>query len=363
LPDILPQRHKGTEKRIRDYGFTPGFLPVGALNRISDVPGVTVGHLTLREGDCIRTGVTVIDPGVDDLFHNKLPAAVAVGNGFGKIAGTTQIDELGTLETPIALTNTLAVGPVLQGLVELVIRNTPKIPSRVTVNAVVGETCDGVLNDIHDIVIRPDDVTRAWEYRTADFELGAVGAGTGTCAFAWKGGIGSASRIVCVDGKGYTVGAILQTNFGGALTIMGVPVGALLGKTSFSRFLPSFGDGSCMMVVATDAPLSSRQLGRIARRCPLGLARAGSVMGHGSGDYAIALSTNRAGVEGTNPDRCLPDSALNPFFLATVEAVEESVYDSMFCAETVTGRDETTVEQIPVREVVEILRKHVVVIP
>lgn len=363
MPDIFPQRHKGTEKRIRDYGFVPGFLPVGERNSISDVPGVTVGHLTLREGQGIRTGVTVIDPGVENLYAGKLPAAVAVANGFGKMAGTTQIDELGTLETPIALTNTLAVGPVLQGLVELVIRNTPEIPAGATVNAVVGETCDGVLNDIHTIAIRAEDVAKAWECRTADFELGSVGAGTGTCAFAWKGGIGSASRIVCVGRKDYTVGALLQTNFGGALTIMGVPVGALLGKTSFSGFLPSIGDGSCMMVVATDAPLSSRQLGRIARRCPLGLARTGSVMGHGSGDYAIAFSTNRAGVEGTDPGRCLPDSALNPFFLATVEAVEESVYDSMFCAETVTGRDGTTVEQIPVREVVEILRKHVVVIP
>lgn len=363
MPNVLPQRQKGTEKRLRDYGFAPGFLPAGERNRISDVLGVTVGHLTLREGDCVRTGVTVIDPGVANLFRDKLPAAVAVGNGFGKMAGTTQIDELGTMETPIALTNTLAVGPVLQGLVELVIRNTPKIPAGVTVNAVVGETCDGVLNDIHNIVIQPADVEKAWGNRTAGFELGSVGAGTGTCAFAWKGGIGSASRIVCVDRKDYTIGALLQTNFGGALTIMGVPVGALLGKTSFSRFLPSFGDGSCMMVVATDAPLSARQLGRIARRCPLGLARTGSVMGHGSGDYAIAFSTNRAGVEGTNPGQCVPDSALNALFLATVEAVEESVYDSMFCAETVTGRDETTVEQIPVREVVEILGKHVVVIP
>lgn len=344
--------------RLRDLGFHPGFLPTGARNRISDVSGVTVGHLTHREGDRIRTGITVIDPGLHDLYHHKLPAAVAVANGFGKLTGISQIQELGTLETPIALTNTLAVGPALQGLVEWVLRETPGIGPAETVNAVVGETNDGILNDIHRIVVRPTDVARAFEARSADFALGSVGAGTGTCAFAWKGGIGSASRLVSIGDVEYTVGALLQTNFGGALTVMGVPVGRLLGNTSFDQFLPFTHDGSCMMILATDAPLSARQLGRVARRAMLGLARTGSVMGHGSGDYALCFSTNRAGIEGANEGSCLPDSVLNPFFLAAVEAVEESVYDSLFCSKDETGRDGTTALQIPVDRVVEFLRNH-----
>jgi D-aminopeptidase len=349
---------QGTNKRLRELGFSPGMLPTGKRNKISDVPGVTVGHCTRIEGEDIRTGITIIDPGVADLFHNKLPAAVAVGNGFGKLMGATQIDEMGTLETPIALTNTLAVGIVAHGLLQLVIRNTPKLAPAATINAVVGETNDGTVNDVHNIVLTPADVAAAYEARTADFALGSIGGGAGTSAFSWKGGVGSASRIVQFGKQRYTLGALVQTNFGGALTIMGVPVGRLLGKTDFDKFLPTESDGSCMMILATDAPLSSRQLGRIARRAMVGLARTGSILGTTSGDYAIAFSTNRAGVEGSGPADCLPDTDLNRLFLAAAEVVEESIYDAMFTATTVTGRGKT-IEALPVDRVVEILRRYV----
>ena len=345
--------------RFRDYGFTPGFLQPGQRNKISDVMGVTVGHCTRKEGDNIRTGITVIDPGIVDLFHNKLPAAAAVGNGFGKLAGISQIQELGTLETAIALTNTLSVGSVLQGLVGHVLASTSSIKSGTTINAIVGETNDGYLNDIHRMVIEPRNVTDAFEALTADFDLGAVGAGTGTRAFNFKGGIGSSSRKISNEGRPFTLGVLVQTNFGGALTIMGVPVGELLGSTSFDDYRSAAGDGSCMIVLAVDAPLSARQLSRIARRGLLGLVRTGSIMAHGSGDYAIAFSTNRAGVEGATQSgfaSCLSEDKLNLFFLAAVEAVEESVYDALFAAETVTGFNGATLSGFPVEQVVELLR-------
>lgn len=345
-------------KRFRDYGFNPGLLPTGKLNKISDVRGVMAGHSTRIEGDNIRTGVTLIDPGIKNLYFNKVPAAIAVGNGFGKMTGSSQIDELGTLETPIALTNTLSVGAVMNGLVELVLKINENLEPDATFNAVVGETSDGIVNDMHKLVLGSADVAAAYKNRKKDFEIGCVGSGTGTCAFAWKGGIGSASRIVRINEKKYSVGALLQTNFGGALTIMGVPIGEMLGKTSFDRFLPPRGDGSCMMIIATDAPLSSRQLGRMARRAALGLARTGSVMAHGSGDYAIVFSTNRAGVEGKDFGACISDRNLTPFFLAVVETVEESVYDSMFAAETIKGRNGNTLKQLPIDKVVKMLKKY-----
>jgi D-aminopeptidase len=347
---------RGAAERFRAYGFEPGLLPTGRLNLLSDVTGVRVGHRTIIEGDCVRTGVTLVDPGTPRLFHAKLPAAVAVGNGFGKLAGVTQVSELGTLETPVALTNTLAVGPVLQGLVELVLRTTPDIGRAATVNALVGETNDGIVNDIHRIAVTPGDVAAAHAARTRAFALGSVGAGTGTCAFGWKGGIGSASRRVRAGGRVRTVGALVQSNFGGALTIIGVPVGEMLGRTDFGRYAAPRGDGSCMIVLATDAPVSARQLGRIARRAMIGLGRTGSILSHGSGDYAVAFSTNRAGVEGAAAGDCLPDTELNPLFLAAVEAVEEGVYDSLFTAEAVTGRDGNTLEKLPVAQVVRLLR-------
>lgn len=337
-----------TQNRIRTYALFPGMLPVGKKNLISDVAGVTVGHFTLRSGDDIRTGVTVVDPGVDTLFRNKLPAAVSVGNGFGKMAGVTQIDELGTLETPIALTNTLALGPVLRGLVDITLQNTPDIAPYETINAVVGETNDGLVNAIHKNSLTGDHVKQAYDSRTADFELGCVGAGTGTRAFSWKGGIGSSSRVVNVQGASYTVGVLVQTNFGGALTIMNTPVGERLDKTDFDTFL-SKPDGSCMIVVATDAPLTDRQLKRLAKRSLLGLARTGSVMATGSGDYAIAFATKTQGV--------IKDEDLNPFFLAAAEAAEESIYDALFTATATAGRNGNVLEALPVDEVVAMIKE------
>lgn len=325
-------------KRFRDYGLQSGLLPTGTRNTIADVPGVLVGHLTKIAGEAIRTGVTVIDPGVYDLYHTKLPAAVAVGNGYGKMTGIAQITELGTLETPIALTNTLAVGPVLRGLVDVVLAETPGIEPTDTINAVVGETNDGLLNAIHDDVLTKADVRAAYDARSADVQVGCVGAGTGTRAFSWKGGIGTSSRQVTVQGRAYTVGVLVQTNFGGALTINGIPVGERLGKTDFASILPT-GDGSCMIVVATDAPVDARQLGRIARRTFLGLARTGSVLASGSGDFAIAFSTSKGTL--------ISDAELTPFFLATVEATEESVYDALFAATTTTGRNGAVLEALP----------------
>lgn len=345
------------KKRFRDFGFIPGFLKTGILNTIADVPGVLIGHATKIEGRDIRTGVTLIDPGVSNLFHDKIPAAIAVGNGFGKLAGSTQVEELGTIEAPIALTNTLAVGPVLRGVVDLVIAASPTLPPFASINAVVGETNDFRLNNIHLNTVTDRDVQVAWNTRSAHVALGNVGAGTGTRAFAWKGGIGSASRVITINDRVFTIGALLQINFGGALTIMGVSIGKLLNKTDFDDFLQSqIPDGSCMIVLATDAPLTARQLQRIAQRAFFGLARTGSIMAHASGDYAIAFSTNRAGI----PDvglPSLPDDTLNPFFLGAIEAVEESVYEALFAAETLTGRDGNVLHELPVLQVVEFLRK------
>lgn len=325
-------------KRFRDYGLQSGLLPAGTRNTIADVPGVVVGHCSKIAGDAVRTGVTIIDPGVQDLYHTKLSAAVAVGNGYGKMTGIAQINELGTLETPIALTNTLAVGPVMRGLVDLVLATTPAMEPTDTINAVVGETNDGLLNDIQQDVLTKADVRAAYDARSADVQVGCVGAGTGTRAFSWKGGIGSSSRRITVQGTTYTVGVLVQTNFGGALTINGVPVGERLGKTDFSSILRT-GDGSCMIVVATDAPVDARQLGRIARRTFLGLARTGSVLASGSGDFAVAFSTSK--------NVGIADADLTPFFLATVEATEESVYDALFAATTTSGRSGSVLEALP----------------
>lgn len=345
------------KKRFRDYGFNPGLLTPGSRNSITDVAGLRIGHVTKNEGEETRTGLTLIDPGTEELFRKKLPAAIAVGNGFGKLAGYTQVEELGTLETPIALTNTLAVGPVVRGLVDLVLSETRDINATETINAVVGETNDGIVNRIHADVIQKEHVAQAWKNRSENVTLGCVGAGTGTRAFSWKGGIGTASRIIKINGATYTLGALVQTNYGGNLTIMGTEVGRQLGKTDFDQDLKA-GDGSCMIVFATDAPLTARQLKRIASRAFVGLARTGSVLANGSGDYAIAFSTNRSGLEGSGePGTCLADKDLNLFFLAAAETVEESVYDALFTAESVSGRDGNLLEALPVEQVIDLLKK------
>ncbi len=345
-----------TKKRFRDYGLSVGPLKTGSRNLITDVSGLKVGHVTYNEGDEIRTGLTVLDTG-KDIFRNKMPAAIAVGNGYGKLAGYTQVAELGTLESPIALTNTLAVGPVVRGVVDAVIKQNPDLNPWETINAVVGETNDAWTNRIHRDIVKKEDVQTALDNATEDFQLGCVGAGTGTRAFSWKGGIGSSSRVVEVEGKTYTVGALVQTNYGGDLRINGKTVGWKLGKTDFDFMLPV--DGSCIIVIATDAPMSPVHLKRMANRGVFALARTGSVMAHASGDYAIAFSTNRAGADGpqSGPTLVHETPVLTPFFLAAMDAVEEAVYDALFLADKTVGRDGETLEALPIDEIIDWLRE------
>jgi D-aminopeptidase len=346
-----------TQKRFFHYGYKVGFLQSGVLHSITDVAGVLVGHATKIQGKNIRTGVTIIDPGIKNLYQSKIPAAVYVGNGFGKLTGSIQVEELGTLETPIALTNTLAVGPVMRGIVDLVL-SKEKVEKIQTINAVVGECNDGILNDIHKNSVSEKDVLMAYKNRSKKVEVGNVGAGTGTRCFSWKGGIGTASRTIKLKGKKYTVGVLVQTNYGGALEITGVPVGKILGKTDYKGIIPDT-DGSCMMVVATDAPLTSRQLKRVAKRTLMGLAKTGTVMRTGSGDFAVAFTTSRKGVEGSGViGQCLADHDLNGLFLATAEATEESVYDALFAAETLKGRNNNVLEALPKEKVVELLNQY-----
>jgi D-aminopeptidase len=350
---------KNIKKRFRDFGFRPGFLQTGEKNTIADVGNILVGNLTKIEGKDIRTGITIIDPGVSNLLREKVPAAIDTGNGAGKLTGSVQVEELGTIEAPIALTNTLAVGKVARGLVDIVLEENPNIDPLQSINVVVGECNDGFVNNIHKDILDKNDVRKAYQLRSRDVAMGNVGAGTGTYSFSWKGGIGTSSRIVTIDNKKYTVGVLVQTNSGGALTVMGVPIGKILGKTDFEPFLQKTEEGSCMIVVATDAPLSARQLKRIARRALFGLARTGSIMRHTSGDSTIAFSTRREGIEGSGHiGICLKDDQIDPLFLATIEATEESIYNALFVAETITGRDGNTWETLPVLEVVSLLKKH-----
>jgi D-aminopeptidase len=357
--------------RIRDLGVAPGILPPGPLDAITDVAGVKVGHQTLIRGNSVRTGVTAILPHGGNLFQLKTPAAVYVGNGFGKAAGFLQVQELGNLETPIVLTNTLSVGTAVAAVVAWTLEQ-PGNQEVQSVNAVVGETNDGTLNDIRGQQVTAADVRAAIAAaQGGTVEEGSVGAGTGTLAFGWKGGIGTASRALPASLGGYTVGALVQTNFGGVLTIAGVPVGERLGRTPFRDELaprgrsgalpPSSGQnaGSCMMVLATDAPLSSRNLERLARRAVLGLARTGSFLSNGSGDFVIAFSTRNlvpyAPQQKTLAVEDLPNDAMSPLFLAAVESIEEAVYNSLLKATTVTGYQGHVGEALPVDKLRELL--------
>jgi D-aminopeptidase len=356
--------------RIRDLGIAPGILPPGPLDAITDVDGVRVGHHTLAIGDGVRTGVTAIVPAPGNLFRSKLPAAVYAANAFGKAAGFLQVRELGTLETPIVLTNTLAVGTAVEAVVRWTLAQ-PGNEDAQSVNAVVGETNDGWLNDIRARTVREEHVVAALEAaRSGPVDEGAVGAGTGTRALGFKGGIGTASRRLPASLGGYTVGALVQSNFGGVLTIDGVRVGERLGRYSFREQLEPLEDpeppgspegaaarrdppeeGSVMIVLATDAPLEPRNLERVARRAPLGLARTGSFMSNGSGDFVIAFSTAyrvpHAPEERTRSVELLHDDFLGPLFLAAIEAVEEAVYNSLVRATTTTGFEGRTVEALP----------------
>lgn len=334
-----------TRCRARDLGIQVGILPPAPLNAITDVPGVRVGHHTVWKDPDIRTGVTVIVPHPGNLFREKVPGAVYCGNAFGKLAGSTQVEELGVIETPVVLTNTLSVGDVVSALV----RYTLEMPGNeavLSVNALVGETNDGYLNDIRGQHVTGAHVMAAMEAAASGpVPEGTVGAGTGTSCFGFKGGIGTASRQLPGDLGGYTLGVLIQTNYGGILTINGAPVGRELGQFSLSAHVAAQAGGSCMIVVATDAPLEARNLRRLAKRALFGLARTGSYMENGSGDYAIAFSTANQPPPRSRPptprpeNSLMPDARTGPLFLAAVEATEEAVYNSMFRATTVVGRD------------------------
>jgi len=345
--------------RARDLGLAPGVFPPGPLNAITDVSGVRVGHVTLIERDDVRTGVTAVVPAAGNLFQDKVPGAVFVGNAFGKLAGSTQVDELGTIETPILLTNTLSVGAVMEGAIAWTLAQ-PGNERVMSVNAVVGETNDGGLNDIRGMRVRREHALEAIRSaKDGPVAEGSVGAGTGTQAFGWKGGIGTSSRVAGSRYGGYTVGVLVQSNFGGVLTMDGAPVGRELGKYAFAG--AGAGDGSCMIVVATDAPLTARDLKRLAARAVFGLARTGSSYSNGSGDFAIAFSTapqariRRAG-DGPAKYEALPADALSPLFEMALEATEEAVYNSLLRATTVESRWGKA-EAIPVERVREILAR------
>jgi D-aminopeptidase len=346
-------------------------FPTGPLNAITDVGGVRVGQKTLVEGDLVRTGVTVVVPHEGNLFEDKVAGAVFVGNAFGKLTGSTQVAELGTLETPVVLTNTLAVGTA----VDAVVRYTLAQPGneRVqSVNAVVGETNDGGLNDIRGLHVTTGDVIAAIRNAAAGpVDEGSVGAGTGTQCYGWKGGIGTSSRVLPARYGGYTLGVLVQTNFGGVLTMGGTPVGKELGKYAFAPpragapgagAEPATPDGSCMIVVATDAPIDARDLRRLAARAVFALGRTGSSYSNGSGDFAVAFTTSpsmrtRHGESHPRERLVLPPEGVSPLFQAALEATEEAVYNSLLRATTVSSR-QGTAEAIPVDRVIEILKKY-----
>ncbi|MDF0706754.1 P1 family peptidase [Flagellimonas okinawensis] len=348
------------QNRLRDHGVEIGVLHPGTLNAITDVPGVKVGHYTLNKGADIRTGVTAIIPHSGNLFQDKVPAAIYVGNGFGKLAGYTQVKELGNLETPIILTNTLSVPTAMNALISYTL-NQPENENVRSVNAVVGETNDGYLNDIRGRHITEEDVLKAIKNaETGPVKEGSVGAGTGTICFGFKGGIGTSSRVLPKKSGGYTVGVLVQTNFGGVLQIAGVEVGKKLGHYSDSfKYSP---DGSCMMVVITNAPLDSRNLERLAKRAMLGLSRTGGIASNGSGDYVIAVSTAeecRIPYESEKTIQNVPslrNEAMTPLFLATIEATEEAILNSLFAGETMIGRDGHKIEALPKTRVLDMLR-------
>jgi D-aminopeptidase len=386
FPSVLMSQ--STERpRAREMGLEIGVFSPGPLNAITDVPGVLVGQTTVWEGDSVRTGVTAILPHGGNLFREKVPGAVVVGNGFGKLLGVTQLRELGEMETPILLTCTLCVWKAADAMVEWLIHQDGMTGVR-SINPVVGETNDGGLNDIRNRPIRPDHVREALEGASGGpVDEGSVGAGTGTSAFGWKGGIGTSSRILPEALGGYAVGVLVQSNYGGILSMGGAPVGKELGRYAFQRFVegrgaaeeeaevpewneegrgvPDADGGSIMMVVATDAPLSSRNLERVARRALMGLARTGSSGSNGSGDYVLAFSSatevRRTPSDGPREILDLPNDDMAGIFQATIEATEEAIYNSLLKATDVTGRGGRTVRAIPLEEVRETLVKYGVI--
>jgi D-aminopeptidase len=367
LPAILCNTSFGEDRpRARDIGVVVGSLPTGPLNAITDVGGVRVGHTTVIKGDDLRTGVTAIVPGPGNLYTHPMPAWIHVGNGYGKMIGETQVREFGELETPILLTCTICVWSAANALKEWVY-DQPGMGEH-TINPIVGETNDGDLNNMWADPIQRDEVFAALDSATGGpVEEGSVGAGTGTKAFYWKGGIGTSSRVLPDSYGGYTVGVLVQTNFGGDLRINGAPVGRELGRDYIGDQVddivqPEDDDGSIMVVVATDAPLNAIGLQRIAKRAIIGITNTGSFMSNGSGDYVVAFSTHpdvRRPRESVDPvtTPALVNSSMTPLFVATVEATEESIYNALFKA-TTTSSSRGTDEAISIEAVVEILQKY-----
>jgi D-aminopeptidase len=372
-PGPIAAQDASERPRARDVGVVVGIFEPGPLNAITDVAGVRVGHATVTAGDSVRTGVTAIVPHGGDVFHERVPAAVHVANAYGKLVGATQVRELGELETPILLTCTLCVWKAADAMAAWLLAR-PGMEDVRSVNAVVGETNDGYLNDIRARPIEPEHVVAALEGASeGPVEEGSVGAGTGTSAFGWKGGIGTSSRRLPSTLGGWTVGVLVQSNFGGVLTINGAPVGRALGRYAFQRAVEAgdaadgggYGDGSVMIVVATDAPLTPRNLERLAARTVVGLARTGSSMSNGSGDFVLAFSTAR-GVRrtptsvsdrGARASEELGNGAMSGLFQAVAEATEEAIYNSLFRATTVHGH-RGTIEALPLDEVLPILELH-----
>ena len=349
-------------KTLRQWGFPTGIFETGTYNAITDVPGVTVGHVTCIEGDSIRTGVTAIVPHQGDIFRNKVPAAIYVGNGFGKLAGVTQVRELGNIETPVILTNTLSVAAGIEGAVRYTLMQPGNENVR-SVNAVVGETNDGRLNKIRQMYVTPQMVIDAISNaHGGPVEQGNVGAGTGTICFGFKGGIGTSSRVLPESLGGYTIGVLVQTNYGGILEIDGVQVGQRLQKHDFINHVRKAEnvDGSCMMVVITDAPLDSRNLERVAKRAMMGMAKTGGIASNGSGDYVIALSVAPGNLINdtarTITSTVLANGEMSSIFAATIEATAEALWNSLFMAESMTGWGGNHVDALPVERVLEILR-------
>jgi len=349
--------------RLREFGIKTGILPPGPLNAITDVAGVRVGHVTLIEGSAVRTGVTAILPHEGNLFEEKVPAAIAVANGFGKLMGITQVEEMGTIETPIILTNTLSVPTAAEAVIDYTL-SRPGNENVESVNAVVGETNDGFLNDIRGRHVKKEHVLEAVEKaKPGQVEEGSVGAGTGTTCYGFKGGIGTASRRLPASRGGYTVGVLVQTNHGGILQINGLQVGVKLGNYYLKKDVETGAGGSCMIVVATDAPLDSRNLKRLAKRALLGIVRTGGFYSNASGDYAIAFSTAK---EVRVPNRMptatqtvslLRNEHMSPLFLAAAEAAEEAILNSLFKAERMEGKDGHTAEALPLEKIKAMLEE------
>jgi D-aminopeptidase len=357
----LINTYSQSQGRSSDLGIEIGVLKTGRFNAITDVDGVRVGHVTLINGEEVRTGVTAILPHPGNIFRQKVPAAIYIGNGFGKLTGYSQVEELGNIETPIILTNTLSVPTASDALISYTLQQPGNEEVR-SVNPIVGETNDGRLNDIRGRHIREEHVIEAIMSATSGTVTeGNVGAGTGTVCFGYKGGIGTASRKIPESLGGYTVGVLVQTNFGGVLIIDGIPVGKKLNNHPYSNLIETDTDGSCMIVVMTDAPLDARNLKRMAKRGIMGMAKTGGIASNGSGDYVIACSTAEENLVGYSDstifhvNKLLRNEDMTPLFMAVIEATEEAIINSLFAAKTMTGKNGREVKAIPLEQILKLM--------